>query len=184
MPLVTVKGQIEVALSSAYLVLLRDHSPSLCFTESPDKQFCAHNKDFPHENIVFSRPFLYMFQGISWFSVPAGRGSLCVSGSVTFTDMDLKCWPAKKTLTSLAAESARDSINQSAWGAKKEMWWLSDCGGKKQSTVTWTLYQSETWWATFQLYSRNVTFCFNTVYLIVVITRLTIHIQSLYKNIS
>lgn len=32
-PLVTVKGQTTVALSSAYLVLGRDHSPSLCFTE-------------------------------------------------------------------------------------------------------------------------------------------------------
>ncbi len=55
----------KVALSSAYLVLQRDHSPSLCFTEPPDKQFCAHNKDFTHENVFFFLSFLDIFSGLA-----------------------------------------------------------------------------------------------------------------------
>lgn len=52
-PLVTVKGQSTVALSSAYLVLGRDHSPSLCFTE-PLTNSSVHIIKILHMKNVFS----------------------------------------------------------------------------------------------------------------------------------
>lgn len=83
-PLVTVKGQTKVALSSAYLVLGRDHSPSLCFTE-PLTNSSVHIIKILHMKTSIFFPFLYVFFVFLSVSIPAGRvySSSCDSGSVS-----------------------------------------------------------------------------------------------------
>lgn len=60
-PLVTVKGQTKFALSSAYLVLGRDHSPSLCFTK-PLTNSSVHIIKILHMKTLI----LFFFLHISW----------------------------------------------------------------------------------------------------------------------
>lgn len=59
-PVITVKGQTEDALSSAYLVLGRNHSPSLCFTE-PLANCYVHIIKILHMKNLILPLFIHLF---------------------------------------------------------------------------------------------------------------------------
>lgn len=52
-PLVTVKGQTESRPLQCIFGVGKGPLTQLVFHWTPDKQFCAHNKDFTHENVHF-----------------------------------------------------------------------------------------------------------------------------------